>query len=77
MHTFVTGSTGSGKSNTIYEMVRQASENGIHFMIIEPAKGEYKNIFGSRNDVKVLGSNPKYAEILRSIWKTKHVEECY
>lgn len=65
MHTFVTGSTGSGKSNTIYELVRQCNNMGSNFMIIEPAKGEYKHVFGNRPDVKVYGSNPEYSELLR------------
>ena len=65
MHTFITGSTGSGKSNTIYEMWDQLDIVGVKFMIIEPAKGEYKNVFGNRNNVTVLGTNPNYSELLR------------
>ncbi|MEG2893055.1 MAG: ATP-binding protein [Clostridium sp.] len=65
MHTFVTGSTGSGKSNTIYQIIRQLDIVDIPFMIIEPAKGEYKNVFGNRSDVKVLGTNPQYSELLK------------
>ncbi|MCH5193408.1 MAG: ATP-binding protein [Oscillospiraceae bacterium] len=65
MHTFVTGSTGSGKSNTIYELIRQCNNSGANFMIIEPAKGEYKHVFGNRPDVNVYGSNPEYSELLR------------
>lgn len=65
MHTFVTGSTGSGKSNAIYELLDQLDVVGIHFMVIEPAKGEYKNVFGRRNDVTVLGTNPFYSDLLR------------
>ena len=65
MHTFITGSTGSGKSNTVYELLDQLDNVGINFLIIEPAKGEYKNMFGSRKDVAVLGTNPAYSEILR------------
>lgn len=65
MHTFVTGSTGSGKSNTVYELVRQLDNAGINFMIVEPAKGEYKNVFGILPTVKVLGTNPAYSEMLR------------
>lgn len=65
MHTFVTGSTGSGKSNTVYEMIRQLDNLGINYMIIEPAKGEYKNVFGSLPDVRVLGTNPQFTELLR------------
>ena len=65
MHTFVTGSTGSGKSNTIYELIRQCDNRGISFMVIEPAKGEYKHVFGNKPNVKVYGTNPDYTELLR------------
>lgn len=65
MHTFVTGSTGSGKSNTIYELIRQCNNMGANFMVIEPAKGEYKHVFGNRPDVRVFGSNPEYSELLK------------
>ena len=66
MHTFITGSTGSGKSNTVYEMLRQMRlKYSIPFLIIEPAKGEYKSIFGNFPDVNVYGSNPKKNMLLR------------
>ncbi len=66
MHTFVTGSTGSGKSNTVYEILNQLrTAYRIPFLVIEPAKGEYKNIFGKYEDVSVYGTNPKMAELLR------------
>lgn len=65
MHTFVTGSTGCGKSNTIYEMLRQIDNLGLTYMVIEPAKGEYKNVFGILPGVKVYGSNKQYTDILR------------
>lgn len=65
MHTFVTGSTGSGKSNTVYEIIRQLDNFGVNYMVIEPAKGEYKNILGMRPDVQVYGTNPQYTNLLR------------
>ena len=65
MHTFVTGSTGSGKSNTVYEIIRQLDNFGVNSMVIEPAKGEYKNVFGMRLDVQVYGTNPQYTNLLR------------
>lgn len=65
MHTFVTGTTGSGKSNTIYELIRQADNLGVRFLVIEPAKGEYKHVFGNRPDVHVYSTNPEYAELLK------------
>ena len=64
-HTFITGSTGSGKSNTVYRILDEASFNDIKFMVIEPAKGEYKNIFGGYEDVTVYGTNPYLSELLR------------
>ncbi|SUT85976.1 Type IV secretory pathway, VirB4 components [Actinobacillus ureae] len=64
-HIFVTGSTGSGKSNTIYQLLNELNRNDIKFMVIEPAKGEYKNVFGHRDDVKVFGTNPKKTKLLR------------
>ncbi|GHV55949.1 ATP-binding protein [Synergistales bacterium] len=60
MHTFITGSTGAGKSNTVYEILSQLSsdECKIPFLVIEPAKGEYKDVFGGRGNVTVYGTNP-------------------
>ncbi|MGG3449766.1 ATP-binding protein [Domibacillus aminovorans] len=65
MHTLITGSTGSGKSNTIYELLSQLEMQGIKFLVIEPAKGEYKHIFGSNSNVTVLGTNPKKNQLLK------------
>ncbi|MGE7673452.1 ATP-binding protein [Lysinibacillus sp. NPDC094403] len=65
MHTLVTGSTGSGKSNTVYEILSQLKNHGVKFMVIEPAKGEYKHVFGHDSDVTVLGTNPKKSKILK------------
>ena len=64
-HTFITGSTGSGKSNTIYQILNEARDNGANFMVIEPAKGEYKHVFGGDKDVTVYGTNPKLSSLLR------------
>ena len=66
-HTFITGSTGSGKSNTIYKILSEAMSDGndIHFLVIEPAKGEYKYIFGEKDSVSVYGTNPRKAPLLR------------
>jgi len=64
MHTFITGSTGSGKSNTVYEILNKL-RNHIPFLVVEPAKGEYKNVFGQLPDVSVYGTNPKKTKLLR------------
>ena len=64
-HVFISGSTGAGKSNTLYEMLTQISAAGVPFLVIEPAKGEYKHVFGHRPDVSVFGTNPAHSELLR------------
>lgn len=64
-HTFITGSTGSGKSNTVYQILNEALEQDVRFMVVEPAKGEYKHIFGSDPDVFVYGTNPAVSPVLR------------
>lgn len=62
MHTFVTGSTGAGKSNAVYHLLHEAKKQMIPFLVIEPAKGEYKNIF---TDVRCFGTNPNLGEVVR------------
>ena len=64
-HTFITGSTGSGKSNTVYEILDNAMEQNVNFMVIEPAKGEYKHVFGGMEEITVLGTNPSVSRLLR------------
>lgn len=70
MHTFITGATGSGKSNTVYQILGQLLKNKVNFMVIEPAKGEYKNVFGNTpfkelNDVHIFGTNPQFTDLLK------------
>lgn len=65
MHTFITGSTGSGKSNTVFQLLHELQRKKKHFLVVEPAKGEYKNVFGGMPDVRVYGTNPQKAELLR------------
>ena len=64
-HTFVTGSTGSGKSNTVYQILENARKKDIKFLVVEPAKGEYKNVFGNDKDVSVYGTNQLITPLLR------------
>ena len=76
-HTFITGTTGSGKSNTIYFIIQELLKKGKKILVIEPTKGEYKNIFGNgfwytednANEIhvpiEVYGSNPRLTHLLR------------
>lgn len=72
MHTFITGSTGKGKSTVIYSILDQlmthpvkGAGKNIKFMVIEPAKGEYKERFGSCKDVHVYGTNAHKMPLLK------------
>ena len=62
MHAFITGSTGSGKTNAVYHLISEARRKGIPFLVVEPAKGEYKDMF---TDVKCYGTNPKIGNLLK------------
>lgn len=62
-HTFITGSTGSGKSNTIYRLLEKLTESKVNFLVVEPAKGEYKDVIGKREGVVTYGTNPNLVNI--------------
>lgn len=51
-HIFVAGVTGSGKSNTIFHLLKEISKRDIPFLIIEPAKTEYRALL---NDPALKG----------------------
>lgn len=82
MHTFITGSTGSGKSNTVYQMLTELHQDKIPFLVVEPAKGEYKDVFGNWSDVNVYSTNQNVAELIninpfkfpKSIHVLEHVD---
>ena len=61
-HTFVTGSTGCGKSETVYKLIDSIQKSDVNFLIIEPAKGEYKNVFGTEY---IFGTNPLISNLLK------------
>jgi len=65
-HCFITGSTGSGKSNTTYKIIDEliSQKNNVKFLVIEPAKGEYKLAFGGMPDINIFTTNPKYYDML-------------
>ncbi len=61
MHTFVSGSTGAGKSNAVYSLLAAMQDRKIPFLVVEPAKGEYRKVF---TDVACYGTNPQQGNIL-------------
>jgi hypothetical protein len=54
-HVFVTGATGAGKSQTIRNLLEQAAYAGIPWMVVEPAKSEYK----------LMAARIPHAEVIR------------
>ncbi len=66
-HCFITGSTGSGKSNTVYSLLEKMSscKEGVPFLVIEPAKGEYRDQFRKFPGVSLFTTNPLHDELLK------------
>ena len=64
-HVFVTGSTGSGKSNTTYLLIDKLLEQDKKVLVIEPTKGDYRKVFGGRSDMIVYGTRPDEKNLLR------------
>lgn len=62
-HTFITGSTGCGKSTTVYKLLSELHKKNCKFLVIEPAKGEYKDVLSSI--AEVYGTNEKYTKLLQ------------
>ena len=50
-HVFVTGATGSGKSQTIRALLEAATRAGIPWLVVEPAKAEYRLMATRLKDV--------------------------
>jgi hypothetical protein len=59
MHSFITGQTGFGKSNTVCSILEQLQRYHKPFLVIEPAKREYQRLKGVR--VFSAGGDPSCA----------------
>lgn len=63
-HMCVAGAARSGKSNFCYQLLRRLREQDVRFLVIEPAKGQYAQVFGGLEDVFCYGTNPLKGELL-------------
>ena len=75
-HAFVCGAPGSGKSNTIYKLLygltsldskpeRDDIYGNVRFLVIEPAKGEYKYEFGRMPNINIFTAQSNICKLLR------------
>ena len=64
-HCFVCGSTGSGKSNTTFTMLDGLIENKIPFLVVEPAKGEYKYAFTNVPNINIFTTTTASGRFLK------------
>src|SRR5579859_5510262 len=55
-HTLVVGTTGSGKTNAVFHLLKQAAAFKVPFLVIEPAKAEYRALLKDANlgDLRVF-----------------------
>lgn len=52
-HSFIGGANGIGKSTAIFTLLNKVYKRDIPFMVIEPAKGEYRKTFSGLPGVRV------------------------
>ena len=57
-HTFVCGATGAGKSQTVRGLLASASAAGLPWLVVEPAKAEYRLMAARLPDAEVVAIRP-------------------
>lgn len=63
-HVFVCGMTGSGKTNTVHQLLSNIGK--LPFLVIEPVKGEYRALPGIKSYTMTAGSTD--ALVLNPFW---------
>ena len=53
-HGFITGKTGSGKTNFAMGLLIRMAEKGLNFLVFEPTKSEYRNLLSTDLTLKGL-----------------------
>jgi hypothetical protein len=57
-HVFVCGATGAGKSQTVRNLLEQAAHAGIPWLVVEPAKAEYRLMAARLPGAEVISIRP-------------------
>lgn len=63
-HTFVCGATGAGKSQTVRSLLTAASRAGLPWLVVEPAKAEYRAMAARLPDAEVIAIRPGDTEAI-------------
>ncbi|GAA4237576.1 hypothetical protein GCM10022254_49980 [Actinomadura meridiana] len=63
-HTFVCGATGAGKSQTVRALLAEASRAGLPWLVVEPAKAEYRMMAARLPDAEVIAIRPGDTEAI-------------
>ena len=64
-HTLVTGASGVGKTTLTDGIIQEVHRKKIPFTVIEPAKGEYGELWGELPDIQIYSTNPRRYRMLR------------
>lgn len=56
-HTLVTGAPGVGKTTIVNGILQEIHRRNIPFTVIEPAKGEYGELWGDLPDIEIYATN--------------------
>lgn len=64
-HLFAGGATGVGKTTSICNILGNLHNNNIPFTVIEPAKGEYGEIWGKMPDIEIYSTTPLRYRMLK------------
>lgn len=73
-HLFITGITGSGKSNTMRKIIQELVSREINFMVVEPAKDEYVQLAMKLNASKKTKKKIKVFMPGQAKWQNKKLE---
>jgi hypothetical protein len=84
-HGLIVGGTGSGKTNTLFYLLKEAWQHKVPFMVIEPVKTEYRKLLmskemGAELQVFTLGNNNVSPfrinpfEIMRGVSVQTHID---
>lgn len=64
-HMFICGTSGSGKSNTTYNLLQKLIDHKVPFLVIEPAKGEYKMEFAGLPGINIFTADESPYRLLQ------------